>query len=497
MRRLPIRVRLAAAFALAMAVVLTGTGLFLYASLGSDLSAALDQDLRLRAQDLSALVREPGSLAAESGGRLVERGESFSQLVDPRGRVLDATAPIGRRPLLSAGELRSALGRSIFLGRSSVPGLDEPARLLATPVVRRGTRAVLVVGATRENRAEALRSLRTELLVAGPIALLLATALGYALAGAGLRAVDAMRRRAAAISAERPGERLPLPAPRDELRRLGTTLNEMLDRLEAALERERGFVAEAGHELRTPLALLRAELDFAIHHADSEAELREALREASDETDRLVQLSADLLLIAGSDRGRVPLRTERVAAVDLLESVRNRFAWRAEEAGRELAVKAPADLELTGDRLRLEQALGNLVENALRHGAGTATVEVAATATGAELRVRDRGPGFPDGFLPRAFQRFSRGDDAHSGPGAGLGLAIVDAIARAHGGRASAQNREDGGAEVWISVPTAGPAPTEAASAGSSSGASAATGGGASEPGRAPPRTARSRPRTG
>ena len=209
MRRVPIRVRVAAAFAAAMALVLAGTGAFVYARLGTDLSHALDQDLRLRAQDLSALVRDRrSSLGREGSSRLVERGESFAQLVGPAGAVLDATPPLGRRSLLPPAELRSALRESQFVDVPSVPGLDEPARLLATPVVLGRTRTVLVVGATRENRAEALRSLRTELLLAGPIALLLATGLGYVLAGAGLRTVEAMRRGAAEISADRPGERL-------------------------------------------------------------------------------------------------------------------------------------------------------------------------------------------------------------------------------------------------------------------------------------------------
>jgi signal transduction histidine kinase len=325
-----------------------------------------------------------------------------------------------------------------------VPGLDEPARLLATPVAGR----VLVVGATRENRAEALRNLRTELLIAGPIALLLATGLGYLLAGAGLRTVEAMRRRAAEISADRPGERLPVPRTRDELERLGETLNEMLARLEAALGRERDFVAEAGHELRTPLALLRAELDFALHHAETETELREALREASAETDRLVQLAGDLLLIASADRGKLRLRHEHVSARELLESVDNRFAWRAQEAGRALEVDTPAELTFSGDRLRLEQALGNLVENALRHGAGAVRLEARAVDGRVELHVRDEGAGLPPEFVPRAFQRFSRLEESRTSGGAGLGLAIVDAIAEAHGGSARAE-----GADVWISVP--------------------------------------------
>ena len=454
MSRLPIRFRVAAAFAVAMALVLAGTGAFVYAKLGSDLGRALDQDLRLRAQDLSALVAgRSGSLAAESTGRLIERGESFAQLIDAHGAVLDATRTLGRQPLLRGAGLRRALRKTTFFDRPAVAGLNEGARLLGLPVERGGRRLVLVVGATRENRAEALRNLRTELLLAGPIALVLATALGYLLAGTGLRTVEAMRRRAAAISADRPGERLPVPATGDELERLGATLNEMLGRLEAALERERGFVAEAGHELRTPLALLRAELDFALHHAGTEAELRDALREASAETDRVVQLAGDLLLIASSDQNELPLRLEPIAAADLLESVRNRFAWRAEETGRSLEAQAPADLTLRGDRLRLEQALGNLVENALRHGEGSVRLEARHVGGDVELHVTDGGPGFRESFLDRAFDRFSRGDESRTGGGAGLGLAIVDAIARTHGGTAIAANRRDGGADVSLSVP--------------------------------------------
>jgi signal transduction histidine kinase len=267
-----------------------------------------------------------------------------------------------------------------------------------------------------------------------------------------------MRRRAAEISAARPGERLPVPESGDELERLGATLNQMLARLEAALERERGFVAEAGHELRTPLSLLRTELDFALHHAEDEQELRSALRSASAETDRLVQLAGDLLLIASTENGHIPLRREAFPARVLLESVRNRYAWRAADEDRELSVCA-GDLVLHGDRLRLEQALGNLVENALRHGAGVIELSAHSANGRAELHVTDRGGGFPAAFVGHAFDRFSRADESHSGGGAGLGLAIVDAIARAHGGSAGVSD-EPGLADVWISLPERQAVPT-------------------------------------
>ena len=438
MSRLPIRLRVTAAFAVAMAVVLAALGWFLYARLESHLRTELDTSLQVRADDLATLVREHGSLAP-SGRGLIEPGESFAQLLDRNGNVLDATRPLRVAPLLDAAAIKGAT----YENRPSVPGLNDPARLLAIPVPR----GVLVVGATRQNNLETLASFRNELLIAGPIALLLASLAGYFLAGLSLRQVESMRRRAAAISAETPGERLPVPSTRDEVERLGSTLNEMLGRLEAGLQRERDFVADAGHELRTPLALLRTELELALRQGQSEEELREALRVSVEEVDRLAQLADDLLLIARYDRGRLPLRVESVDARSLLDSVVTRFQWRADEATRPLASEAPSGLTVRGDRLRLEQALGNLVDNALRHGRGRVTLRAADANGSVELAVEDQGDGFADGFAERAFERFSRAQ--HDAGGAGLGLAIVRVIAEAHGGSADVS----GGSRVRLMLP--------------------------------------------
>ncbi len=438
MSRLPIRLRVTAAFAVAMAVVLAALGWFLYARLESHLRTELDTSLQVRADDLAALVREHGSLAP-SGRGLIEPGESFAQLLDRNGNVLDATRPLRVAPLLDAAAIKGAT----YENRPSVAGLNDPARLLAIPVPR----GVLVVGATRQNNLETLASFRNELLIAGPIALLLASLAGYLLAGLSLRQVESMRRRAAAISAETPGERLPVPSTRDEVERLGSTLNEMLGRLEAGLQRERDFVADAGHELRTPLALLRTELELALRQGQSKEELREALRVSVEEVDRLAQLADDLLLIARYDRGRLPLRVESVDARSLLDSVVTRFQWRADEATRPLASEAPPGLTVRGDRLRLEQALGNLVDNALRHGRGRVTLRAAGANGSVELAVEDQGDGFADGFAERAFERFSRAQ--HDAGGAGLGLAIVRVIAEAHGGSADVS----GGSRVRLMLP--------------------------------------------
>jgi two-component system OmpR family sensor kinase len=458
MRRIPIRLRVAGAFAVAMAIVLTGTSLFLYLRLASHLALALDRELALRAQDLAALVHDPRSSIASAGAsRFVESGESYAELLDARGRVLQATHTLGNRLLLTADELARARRATIYANRSSTPGLDEPSRFLATPVERGGRRLVLLVGATRQDRAETLASFRDELVIAGPIALVLASLAGYLLAGLSLSPVESMRRRAAEISAETPGERLPVPQTRDEVERLGETLNEMLARLESALQRERDFVADAGHELRTPLALLRTELELALRHAESPEELREAVRRSSEEVERLARLAEDLLLIAGSDRGRLPLRLEVLDPSDLLASVTNRFEWRAEEAARSLHAAAGPPVQVEGDRIRLEQALGNLVDNALRYGNGEVRLSALQTNGMVELHVTDEGPGFPAEFLGDAFERFSRADRARTGGGAGLGLAIVHAIAEAHAGTAHAANRDGAGADVWIALPRIAP----------------------------------------
>jgi hypothetical protein len=174
MSRLPIRLRLTLFFTAAMAVVLAGATWLLYLQVGSDLGSGIDQSLRSRAQDVGALVADGGLLRSTSSP-LIESGESFAELLSPDGRVLDASAPLNREPLLSADELRRARVRPLWLDRPSAPGLDEPTRLLAV----RSPRGVLVVGGTRENRAETLGTLRRGFFIGGPVALLLAALGGY------------------------------------------------------------------------------------------------------------------------------------------------------------------------------------------------------------------------------------------------------------------------------------------------------------------------------
>jgi two-component system, OmpR family, sensor kinase len=412
MSRLPIRARLSLAFAVAMAVVLAATGAFVYFRVQSALDEGISEALDARLRDAVALAR-----TGETGRRADEEG--FTTIVG--GRI-------------------SAVPRDRVEGGTRTKGTTVETDL--------GLRTVLV-GTSLADRDEALAELLSQLLVVAPIALLLSSLLGYLLAGAALRPVDTMRAEADAISGSEPGRRLPSGSAQDEISRLAATLNQMLGRLERTIERERGFVADASHELRTPLALLKTELELALRTPRTEEELRSAIRSAAAETDRLSRLAEDLLVLAQADEGRLPLRRESLSANDVLGSVREAFAPRAAAAGRSIEAQDADGLVIHADRLRVEQALGNLVDNALRHGAGTISLEAVEENGLVQLHVRDEGPGLTDEFRPRAFERFTRADAARTRGGSGLGLALVAAVAEAHGGAARAA---PGRADFWLTV---------------------------------------------
>jgi heavy metal sensor kinase len=444
MSRIPIRIRLTLAFALAIGVVLAVLGVVVYERFEDSLNDNTDQSLRSRATDIAAVIEQSGPRLSASAARFVESDESFAQILAADGRLVDGTRDAQSRPLLTPDEVERAREEPLTLSRTGAVDEDDPARMFAVPI----DDLVLVVGQDVEDNEESLATLAALLGIGLPIALLLASAAGYAVAASALRPVEAMRRKAAQVSDERPGERLPLAPADDEIRHLGETLNAMLARLESALERERGFVADASHELRTPLASLKTELELALRHDRPVEELRRALQSATEEADRLSRLADDLLVLARSDRGTLSLRVERVRAEDLLQRVAARF--RAAE--HDVTVEVPNALELEADPLRLEQAVGNLVANATSHGDGRVTVSARRNDGLIELHVEDEGSGLPPGFADRAFERFTRADEARTGPGAGLGLAIVAAIARAHGGRAGFTQRERG-TDAWISLP--------------------------------------------
>ncbi len=474
LRRPGVRLRVAGAFALAMALLLVVAGLAIRAGLRDEITGATDETLETRATAVARLIVDRGRPVPGISEGIDDPGETFTQVIGPGEQVIVSTAGLPRAPLLDAAGRRAAAdGVTLRLAGVEVapdegdeeldtealeetagePFEDDRARVLARSVTAGGTRYAIISGATLEDREDAVRALTRVLLIALPLALLGATLAGWLAVSAALRPVERMRRRAAQISDRSLSERLPVPGNDDEIDRLGRTLNAMLGRLEQALEAERAFAADASHELRTPLAILRGELEVALRRERSPEELRATIAAALDEAVRLSRLADDLLVMARADAGHLELQIEPLDAAGLLEPVRARLAGPAADGERALAVEPGDPVPLRGDRARLEQALANLVDNALRHGDGPVELSARAGDGWVELVVADRGPGVTPEFAGRAFERFSRADAARGRGGSGLGLAIVRAVATAHGGSARLDPRPGGGTEAVLRLP--------------------------------------------
>ncbi len=443
-RMVPFRARLTLGFAGVIVVLFGGLALLLHVLVESSLDQQINGSLKTRAVDIRTLV---DGHRADSPLRLLDSGGTFAQIIDPRtGKVLAETSGGHDVPLLDHAQLRWASQRSGVITHGDT-------RLRTEPVSTK-PESVLVVGASLDQRNHTLTLLSDLLFVGGPALLILTCLAGYVLAARALAPVEKMSVQAATISGSPAGERLPIPEARDEIRRLGDTLNALLDRVEEALARERSFVSDASHELRTPLAVLKLELEFALTSDISRHELQERVASATEEVDRLTKVANDLLLIARADGGRLPLEKRVVDVSDVLDAVTGRFQAPARLRERTVSAEPTRQpLWVDIDETWIEQALNNLVSNALRYGDGPVVLMARAQDDRVELHVLDTGCGFEPGFLATAFERFARADAARSGGGVGLGLSIVRAIADAHGGAAGAANRQGGGADVWVALP--------------------------------------------
>jgi two-component system OmpR family sensor kinase len=441
--RRSLRLRLTLAFAGAAAVLLGGLALALYVSFESGLDGGIDRSLHASVAALSSFAREAGpGLARLPLARAGESG-SAAQILDSHGRVVDS-APGLDHVLLTARQITAALRAPVHAG----------GRALLASRLKGANGDVLVVGVLLAQRNHALTVLGDLLFIGGPLMLLLACAAAYWLAARALAPVERMRRRAAEISGGERDVRLPVPDSSDVLSRLGETLNEMLGRIADAVARERALVSHASHELRTPLAVLKLELELARGPDRTREEMAAALASAIEEVDRLTRLASDLLVIASAEQGQLPVRRVELDVAASVRTIAERFDRIAQTQGRSVSAGRDEALIAQVDPDRLEQAVDNLVANALRHGAGAVELETREHAGQIEIHVFDDGAGFPADFLPHAFEPFTRADPARSsGEASGLGLSIVLAIAEAHGGSAGAENRPSGGAHVWVTLP--------------------------------------------
>jgi signal transduction histidine kinase len=444
--RFPLRLRVTVGFAAGMAVVLAALGVFLYLRVGQDLMNGIDMELRSRAQVIEDAPALSFIHLIRAEGSLIDPDEAFAQLLTPTGRILVASSAVSKAPVVPASDLRSVREPRFFISR--VRGMEDPVRVLAIRSAR-GPNGVLVVGTNLGDRHDALRRLALALAIGGPVALALVSWGGWVLAGSALRPVERMRREAAAVSLSEPAPRLSVPPTGDELERLGTTLNSMLERLQQAMQKEQRFLDWASHELRTPLGVLKMELDLALSRARSPEELKGALENALEETDRLVRLAEHLLVLSRTRGGRLVLHREDTSVAGILQHTASSLRGRADAAGIDVSVDCPDDVFARIDRERIRQAVDDLVDNSLRHGATGAAVALSAERSDGRLRitVRDGGPGFPPDVLARWRDGGGWGTDS------GLGLAIVKAIAEAHGGGLRLENTSGGGASASLDIP--------------------------------------------
>ncbi len=432
----------------ASAVALLALLVGLYVVVTGQLQATVDAGLAARSADLQRSVDTEGAqvIAAETYAELYD---GAVVQVSPALRGSDPLVPdLGQVP--TSGSLLLTRELAVRAGRE-----DLELRVLARTLP--GGR-VLTVGASLQPQKEVAERLLVGLAVTGPMLLLLVAGAVRGAVRSALRPVGSLTREAGRISAAEDTRRL-LPAVpgSDEIALLASTLNAMLSRLSVAFERERAFVDEASHELRTPVAVLRGEIELALSDLDDRAGVETSLRAALTESERLSRLAEDLLVLARGRTGGLVLRVDTLDVDVLLHDTARRLG-RAIEIRVEVADDAH---RWSGDRDRLEQVLTNLVVNAAAAGSGVVLLraEVIGGDSGAARRlvlsVQDDGPGFAPDFAPLAFERFSRADPARTrSGGAGLGLALVAAIVHAAGGTVAAGNDSAlGGAAVRVRLP--------------------------------------------
>lgn len=429
---------------LLVAIALTMT--LLHRSLTASLQARTEQS----GSEVAALLAREGVAGLQGDAEVLADRGRIVQVIDPAGAVVFASARSATRSPLS--DLRPSVGQAVVTGAEPLPMPGHPAPLVvAQGVESGGTRYTVFVVADQEDQHEAVTETGKALLLGLPVLLIGVAGATWLLVGRTLAPVDRIRQTAQAITGSHLEARVPVPATRDEVAQLATTMNAMLDRLQEAQRTQRRFVADASHELRSPLASLRAAIQYgAAGEADGWADLAPLM---DRESARLQGLIDDLLTLSkADDAGTIPLHRVELDLDEVLEAE----ARRLKVAGARTVSRAITPIRVVGDEGQLVRLVRNLVDNAARAATATVALGLTRSASGdAVLTVDDDGPGIPAADRRRVFERFVRLDDARSrgSGGSGLGLAIVAEIVRAHHGSVTIEQSPLGGARFVVTLP--------------------------------------------
>jgi signal transduction histidine kinase len=440
-RRRSLRARLTMTAAAGLAVALAGLAVLLVTTLSLTLDHGLDVTARQTGQEVAALVdanRLPNPVPVAAGTAVV-------QVVDAQGRIVAASAGADRLvPLLPTAQAATlARSRTGVMLDGRPYGLPEMLRVVAVG----GHRGETVIAAVSYDAVhDTLTTVAHVLLIGTPLLLLLMVWVSWLITGSTLRPIAALRRGAEQVTAAGGPRGLPVPEARDEVHSLAVTLNDMLSRLATAQQRQRQFVSDTAHELRSPIAGMRTQLEVALDHPESQ-EWEQTARDVLADTMRLSRLAEDLLALARlEERGghdRAPGGPVDLAV--LVHGIPDGYA----QAAVTVVADAPAPCPVTGDPEALRRMLVNLVDNAVRYARSRVTVAARPSGESVLVTVTDDGQGIPAQQAERAFERFTTLDDARARQdgdvaGAGLGLAIVRATAHAHGGRVWLEDAEPG-----------------------------------------------------
>ena len=454
-----LRTRIAAAAGIAVALVVVIAAVAIYLGVRAELRGEVDSSLRDRASALTMRGgdRERGPGEPDGGGGRPGPGaafpilprepfggpEGFAQLVLPSGRVLRPPQSRDALPVDAETHALARSGSGQFLRDERVSGTH--VRVLTRGI---GSRGAIQVARPLDEVDRQLDRVLLVLLAVGAAGVALGAALAAGAARTALAPIGRFTRRTEEIAGDPdPSHRIDVTT-KDELGRLARSFNTTLDSLERSVEAQRQLVADASHELRTPIASLRANIQ-TLEHAERlpAAELESLRADIVAELDELTALVADIVELA---RGAKPGEAEDDVRLDeIVESVAHRARARANGIAIDVSTEPTV---VRGAPDRIQRAVSNLVDNALKWSPGDGRVEI--DLAGGRLSVRDHGPGFQEPDLPYVFDRFYRADNARSLPGSGLGLAIVRQAAEAHGGDVEARNAPDGGAVVRVSFGT-------------------------------------------